>query len=208
MKNLKYYYDLFSSAILAGICISIGCVVFLKVGGVAGAALFSFGLITVTHYKFNLFTGKSGFVEDKNDFVNLFLILFGNITGCFITSLAIRYAQPELIDKSMEVFNKRLEMGLIPCGLMGIGCGFIMTTAVQFTRNNKYLPLIFGVPVFILCGFLHSIADAFYILMLHHGYLLDNMNVILKIYGIIVAGNFIGCNLTRIIKLEKYDKYF
>ena len=83
-----------------------------------------------------------------------------------------------------------------------------MTTAVQFTRNNKYLPLIFGVPVFILCGFLHSIADAFYILMLHHGYLLDNMNVILKIYGIIVAGNFIGCNLTRIIKLEKYDKYF
>ncbi len=205
MKKFKNIYDLLSSAILSGICISIGCIVFLKTGGIIGAILFCFGLITVTHYKFDLFTGKCGFIENLFDFRNLLFVLFGNIIGCFIVSLAIRYSQIDLIDKSMEVFNKRLEIGLLPCGFMGIGCGFIMTTAVQFARYNKYLPLLFGVPVFILCGFLHSIADAFYILMLPYDYLFNNTNIILKIYGMIVLGNFIGCNLVRIIKIEKYE---
>ena len=40
----------FTPAILAGICISIGCVVNLRVGGVAGAVLFAFGLTTVVYY--------------------------------------------------------------------------------------------------------------------------------------------------------------
>ena len=36
----------FPLAILAGLCISIGCIVNLRVGGVAGAVLFAFGLTT------------------------------------------------------------------------------------------------------------------------------------------------------------------
>ena len=43
----KLVIETFPSAILAGICISIGCVVNLRVGGVAGAVLFAFGLTTV-----------------------------------------------------------------------------------------------------------------------------------------------------------------
>ena len=49
-------------SILAGICISLGGVAFLKVGGIVGAVLFSFGLITVVCYKMKLYTGVSGFV--------------------------------------------------------------------------------------------------------------------------------------------------
>ena len=44
----KLLRETFPLAILAGICISIGCVVNLRVGGVAGAVLFAFGLTTVT----------------------------------------------------------------------------------------------------------------------------------------------------------------
>ena len=47
------------SAALAGLCISIGCVVNLRVGGVAGAALFAFGLLAVVHYKLKLYTHYS-----------------------------------------------------------------------------------------------------------------------------------------------------
>ena len=37
-----------------------------------------------------------------------------------------------------------------------------MTTVVKFARQKKFIPLLIGVPLFILSGFWHSIADAFY----------------------------------------------
>ena len=43
MKKNVLLRETFPLAILAGICISIGCVVNLRVGGVAGAVLFAFG---------------------------------------------------------------------------------------------------------------------------------------------------------------------
>ena len=55
------------SAILAGLCISIGCIVNLRVGGVAGAVLFAFGLLAVVHYKLKLYTGTAGFIRAKGD---------------------------------------------------------------------------------------------------------------------------------------------
>jgi formate/nitrite transporter FocA (FNT family) len=68
-----------------------------------------------------------------------------------------------------------------------------MTTAVQFGREGKFLPLLFGVPVFILCGFTHSIADAFYFLAVPELISTD----LLGIYIAEVLGNFVGCNLYR-----------
>ena len=50
------FKSVFPSAILAGLCISIGCVVNLRVGGVAGAVLFAFGLNTVVDYGLELYT--------------------------------------------------------------------------------------------------------------------------------------------------------
>ena len=44
-------------AILAGIMIAIGCVCYILVGGIGGAALFSIGLMTVCLYQLPLFTG-------------------------------------------------------------------------------------------------------------------------------------------------------
>ena len=61
MKDL--IRNIFPPAILAGICISIGCVVNLRVGGVAGAVLFAFGLTTVVYYGLKLYTGTAGFIR-------------------------------------------------------------------------------------------------------------------------------------------------
>ena len=47
MDILKIMRKTIIDSILAGICISLGGVAFLKVGGIVGAVLFSFGLITV-----------------------------------------------------------------------------------------------------------------------------------------------------------------
>ena len=182
-------------AILPGICISIGCVVNLRVGGVAGAVLFAFGLTTVVYYGLKLYTGTAGFIRMKGDWTMLALVLVGNIIGCLLSAWLIAYAQPDCIEPASKILAGRLAKGPWACFLLAIGCGFIMTTAVEFARKGKMLPLLLGVPVFILCGFAHSIADAFYFLVSPAEQLLQTD--VLIVYVSEVLGNFVGCNLYR-----------
>lgn len=192
----------FLSSILAGICIAFGGIAFLKVGGLAGAILFTFGLLTVVHYKLKLFTGTAGFFESKKDLYNLILILFGNIVGTSIVALLVNIAMPTLIPVASEILANRMENTILSTIILGAGCGFVMTTAVTFGREDKFLPLLFGVPLFIMCGFLHSIADAFYYAVAYASLTIK----VIPIYISIVIGNFIGCNLYRIIFLTKESK--
>ena len=181
------------SAIIAGICISIGCIVNLRVGSVAGAVLFAFGLLAVVHYKLKLYTGTAGFIRAKGDWTMITVVLLGNIIGCALTALTYTYAQPDILPPDLAIVQSRLAKGPFACFLLAIGCGFIMTTAVQFGREGKFLPLLFGVPVFILCGFAHSVADAFYFLAVPELYSIN----LLVVYIAEVFGNFVGCNLYR-----------
>ena len=80
--------------------------------------------------------------------------------------------------------------------IRAIFCGFLMTTAVKFARENRWLPLLFAVPVFILAGFYHSIADAFYIQSSDYG------TQIKWNYLMTILGNFVGCNLYRLKFIE------
>lgn len=191
-----------SSSVLAGICIAFGGIAFLKVGGLAGAILFTFGLLTVVHYKLKLFTGTAGFFENKKDLYNLFLILFGNILGTSIVALLANISMPTLVPVASEILANRMENTIPSTIILGAGCGFVMTTAVTFGREDKFLPLLFGVPLFIMCGFLHSIADAFYYAVAYASLTVK----VIPIYISIVIGNFIGCNLYRIIFLTKESK--
>ena len=186
-------------AILAGICISIGCVVNLRVGGVAGAVLFAFGLTTVVYYGLKLYTGTAGFIRMKGDWLMLCVVLLGNIIGCLLTAWMIAYAQPDCVEPASKILAGRLAKGPLACFLLAIGCGFIMTTAVEFARKGKMLTLLLGVPVFILCGFAHSIADAFYFLVSPSDQVLQP--AVLIVYVSEVLGNFVGCNLYRWLML-------
>ena len=187
--------DVFPLAILAGICISIGCVVNLRVGGVAGAVLFAFGLTTVVYYGLKLYTGTAGFIRRQGDWMMLLTVLLGNIVGCLLSAWMIAYAQPDCVEPAANILAGRLAKGSWACSLLAVGCGFIMTTAVEFARKGKMLPLLLGVPVFILCGFTHSIADAFYFLVSPRDVLLSAD--VLWLYIAEVLGNFVGCNLYR-----------
>lgn len=192
---MKLFRDVFPLAILAGICISIGCVVNLRVGGVAGAVLFAFGLTTVVYYGLKLYTGTAGFIRRQGDWGMLAVVLLGNIVGCWLMALLIGYAQPDCVEPAAAILAGRLAKGPLACFLLAIGCGFIMTTAVEFARKGKMLPLLLGVPVFILCGFAHSIADAFFFLVTPADQLLQP--AVLGVYVSEVLGNFVGCNLYR-----------
>ena len=54
----------------------------LRVGGVAGAVLFAFGLTTVVYYGLKLYTGTAGFIRKQGDWTMLVTVLLGNIVGC------------------------------------------------------------------------------------------------------------------------------
>ena len=63
MKEKNWLLNIIETGILAGIAISVGGTVFLKVGGIIGAVLFAFGLTTVVYYKLKLYTGTAGFIQ-------------------------------------------------------------------------------------------------------------------------------------------------
>ena len=129
----------------------------------------------------------------------LLLVLVGNIIGCLLVGLLARLSPLELTQAAQNILQGRLNVGPLSGGLLAIGCGFIMTTAVTFARKGQYLPLLFGVPLFIVCGFPHCVADAFYYLTVPFDFISNNIGDVLLFYISIVFGNFLGCNLYRIV---------
>lgn len=191
-------FQILKSSILAGFCIGIAGFGYLAEKSIVGAVLFAFGLLTVVHYKLKLYTGTAGFIK-KNEVGNLFFILFGNLIGCLIVALIARCSPMPLQETAQKILEGRLACGPIKGGVLAIGCGFIMTTAVTFARKEKNLPLLFGVPLFIMCGFPHCVADAFYYMTVPFDFIQNNIFDVLIFYVSIVAGNFVGCNLFRFI---------
>lgn len=204
---------LLRSSIFAGIAIGTAGFGFLAsgvqaeaYGSLVGAVLFSFGLLTVVGYGLKLYTGTAGFIM-KNEVGSLFLILLGNIIGCLCVALLSRVSPLAIQDAAQNILELRLRTGALRCGLLGIGCGFIMTTAVHFSRKKQYMPLLFGVPLFIVCGFTHCVADAFYYLCVPLAFWKANFLSIIAVYICIVLGNLIGCNLYRIVLAkEQYSE--
>ena len=202
----------FRSSILSGIAVGIAGWGYLACTNIIGAVLFSFGLLTVVHYKLKLYTGTAGFVVLRTDdgksrwlkaIGELLFILAGNIVGCLLVSLLSRLSPLELGESAQKILEGRLAIGPLRAGLLAIGCGFIMTTVVTFAREGKPLALLFGVPLFINCGFPHCLADAFYYLTVPVSYTGAHLAELAVLYPALVVGNFVGCNLYRFIAPAK-----
>lgn len=116
-----------------------------------------------------------------------------------MVALLARVSPMDLQGAAQKILAGRLSIGPVRAGLLAIGCGFLMTTAVTFARRGQWLPLLFAVPMFILCGFPHCIADAFYYLTVPFSFIMENIWSVLSLYVCLVIGNFIGCNLYRIV---------
>lgn len=191
------YVHIFKSSVMSGIAIGIAGFGFLATPDIIGQILFTFALITVVNYKLFLYTGTAGFIV-KNEILPLALVLFGNIIGCFLMALMVRLSNMPLQETAQGILEtKRLVLGPLRGGLLAIACGFIMTTAVTFARKRNNLPMLFGVPLFITCGFPHCVADAFFYLCVPFEFWSQHWAAILIFYVSIVLGNFVGCNLYR-----------
>ena len=160
------------SGFLAGISISLGGTVFLLCESkIVGAVLFSVGLFSICVFGFHLFTGKVCYVfdNDRSYALSLPLIWIGNLLGALAAGsllLQTRLA-PALIEKASAVCAAKLSQGYLSAFILAVFCNILIYIAVEGYRTipheiGKYLAILFGVTVFILCGFEHCVANMFY----------------------------------------------
>ena len=192
-----------SSSLFAGLLIGIAGLVFLNVGGLGGAVLFAFGLMTVTISKADLFTGKAGYLPYKESLQLVPMVLL-NAVGCLLTAYIASYNTSASVAATLDTIMAAREAASWHMMLAtSIGTGVIVTLAVYGVRKGSYLPLLYGVPVFIMCGLPHSIADAFY-----YWVAIPKGDFAMWMVGAWlwpVVGNYIGCNLPRWFMGKKFD---
>ncbi|MBQ6926685.1 MAG: formate/nitrite transporter family protein [Oscillospiraceae bacterium] len=153
--------------ILAGVMVSIGGAVLLSVDNrYIGAALFSIALLVICYFGFNLYTGKVGFLWNNHDREALsmaFLGLLGNLLGTVLVGVLLAAALPQLRETALAACEKRLTQLPLQTVIRGFFCGILMYSAVWIYREKKTVTgILFCIPVFILAGFEHSVADMFY----------------------------------------------
>ena len=188
----------FLYAIMAGAFIAMGGVAFLSINNkIVGAFMFSLGLFAVCTLKYNLFTGKVGylFCNDVKTYLPWCLMVWvGNLVGSIIVAELVRLTRvaPGLIEKSTKLVQVKADDSLISLFVLGIFCNIMVVHAVDQYLNNpheigKYLGIIMSIMVFILVGFEHSIADMFYIQMAR----MWNSQTIIALI-VITLGNVLG----------------
>ena len=205
---MKEWFNLARRAICAGILIGFAGFAYTMVGGVVGAFLFCFGLFGVLYGKWALYTGYAGSYawREKKDWGRLFFILAGNWVGVTAVALIASTASDANILKMNEVVAKiiadRTTTEWWRLFVRAIGTGFIMEIAVRYGRESKWMTVLLGVPVFIVCGLPHCVADIYY-------YGVDWLTAdgsyvsYLVPWASAIAGNLVGCNIPRLLTVKE-----
>lgn len=175
-----------SDSILAGFMIGIGAIVFMSSDNrYIGAFLFSLGLFSVVCFKYNLFTGKVGYIPlRKADYlIEVGVTLIGNLFGTFFAAMLFRATRfstavvsgvgVSACERANSSMLAKINDSYISTFVLAVFCGLLMFTAVEAYRKckeeNNFAGAVFGVVfpvvVFIISGFNHCIADMAYYFM-------------------------------------------
>lgn len=182
----------FFGGVAAGLAISLGGAVYLACENrYIGALLFSVALLSICFKGYYLYTGKVGYIVESHkaaDFASLGACLAGNAVATLAFGALIAYALPKLGESAEAMCTVKLAVPLLSVFIRAFFCGVLMYLAVSiYKEKNSALGILFCVPVFILSGFEHSVADMFYFgtaLIYSPGSLLFIVTV--------VAGNSLG----------------
>lgn len=106
----------------------------------------------------NLFTGKCGFLfSDKIPVRDLMVILVVNLLAGYLVGLMFSTMDGEVAAAAVsKVETWEFSLTFF---LKAVMCGVIMYIAVLMYRKGTPLGILFGVPLFIFCGFQHCIAN-------------------------------------------------
>ena len=155
---MKEKITLINKSMAASILIGLGDYALLKLGNPIGPIIFALGLLGVCTMGLNLFTGKCGFLfQDKIKYFDLFMILIANLIAGYLVGLIFSITDPEVMKAAISKL-KSWDFSLA-FFLKSILCGIIMYIAVYMYKKGTVLGIIYGIPLFIFCGFQHCIAN-------------------------------------------------
>ena len=150
--------ELVRKSVGAAMLIGLGDFALLKLGNPIGPVIFAFGLLGVCYMGQNLFTGKCGFLfADKIRFFDLMVILVVNLIAGYLMGVIFSTMDAEVVTAAVSKVES-WEMS-VAFFLKAVMCGVIMYIAVYMYRKGTPLGIIFGIPLFIFCGFQHCIAN-------------------------------------------------
>lgn len=151
--------EVIRKSIGAAMLIGLGNYALLKLGNPIGPVIFAFGLLGVCYLGQNLFTGKCGFLfEDKIPTGQLMVILAVNLAAGWLIGWLFSITDAGIVEAATtKVMSWDFSVAFF---VKAVLCGVIMYLAVAMYRKGTPLGVIFGVPLFIFCGFQHCIANA------------------------------------------------
>lgn len=175
----------------AGILICMGCIVNLKVGGgIAGAVLFSAGLWFVVNFDAELFTGRV--TRADYDPIQKVIMLAMNVVGAGMCGILASVCLPEIreaAEKIAAAYQNPLKViwQSMMCGI----CMYLATTPPKNKDISRLPFVVYGVALFILSGYAHSIALA--------GYAAIAQGIAWWVIPLAAAGNAAGSYLIRFL---------
>lgn len=149
-------------AAAAGVLICMGCIVNLKVGGgIPGAVLFSAGLWFVVNFDAELFTGRV--TRADYDPLQKVIMLVMNVIGAGVCGVLAGIFLPEISEGARNIAAAytdpvKVIWQSIMCGI----CMYLATTPPKNADISRLPFVVYGVALFILSSYAHSIALAGY----------------------------------------------
>lgn len=149
-------------ALLSGILIGISGLLYISCPNkVLASFLFSLGLISIIILSLDLYTGKIAYINfNLKEISHLMRMLFYNTLGALLVGIIGKFIYN--FDISEMIVNKIFQPWYSTL-IRSIFCGALIYLAVELYKTTKnIITIILPIAAFIICGFEHCIANAFY----------------------------------------------
>jgi formate/nitrite family of transporters len=135
--------------------------------------------------------------RDLKYFRLVILILIFNLLTTFILGIILGKNFEAVRVVALKIYSSKFQMSLWKLFISGTLCGILMYLAVDTWKRGAKIGCFIYIPLFILCGFDHSIANSFYngAALGEHTFTLQNLAIIL----IVILGNAIGGMLVPLL---------
>lgn len=210
MSIVKINREGFKSYLLGfygGLCVVLATFIYLLFYSfdlrLLGSIMFCVGIIIIVNCRFNLYTGKIGYLfalQDRPKKMDLLFIFFGNATAAISAGLLFSLLRFTGWISFFDIVDATTAGRVIGSGeawymtfLNGFFCGLLIFLAIHTYKKAritwvKYIGLVSLISFFVILGFEHSIANMFIFTLANAWSWSLALNV-----AIVVFGNSLGC---------------
>ncbi len=101
----------------------------------------------------------------------------------------------QAVTRATEICSAKLNMSLLSLFISSVFCGIMIYLGVEYyKKHSSLLGIIFAIPIFVICGFDHAVADIFYYGVAGQYNVADLLLIL-----IVVVGNIVGSNIVRFL---------